>query len=84
MGIFTWCAYNRFDRFEIGDDFFAGDTVFGIGSLIYPPFADHPEEFPAAWCTILDSGAKCIYPGNGKPFLAAELEKQYAKRFGHK
>lgn len=66
---------------KIGDAFFAGDTVFGIAGRIYPPFADLPDEFPAAWSAILGSGAKRVYPGHGKPFSITALDRQYRKRF---
>ncbi len=69
---------------RIGDAFFAGDTVFGFGSAVYPPFADRPEEFPAAWSAILSSGAKRIYPGHGTPFPAEVLERQFRSRFESK
>lgn len=66
---------------RIGEDFFAGDTVFGFGSAIYPPFADYPDQFPHAWSVILNSGAKRIYPGHGKPFSVDVLRKQYQSRY---
>ncbi len=66
---------------RIGEAFFAGDTVFGFGSAVYPPFADRPEEFPAAWSAILSSGAKHIYPGHGTPFPVEALERQFRSRF---
>ena len=69
---------------KIGDAFFAGDTVFGFGSAVYPPFADRPEELPDAWSAILSSGAKRIYPGHGKPFSVDTLNKQYKSRFAVK
>ncbi len=69
---------------RIGDAFFAGDTVFGFGSAIYPPFADHPQALPAAWSAILNSGAKRIYPGHGMPFSVEVLEKQWGSRFKSK
>ena len=66
---------------RIGDAFFAGDTVFGFGSAVYPPFADRTEEFPSAWSTILSSGAKRIYPGHGTPFPIEVLMRQFRSRF---
>ena len=69
---------------KTGDAFFAGDTVFGFGSAVYPPFADRPEEFPAAWSTILDSGVKRIYPGHGMPFPVEVLERQFRSHFESK
>jgi len=66
---------------KIGDEFFAGDVVFGVGGVIYPPFGDRPEEFQAAWKIILDSGSNAIYPGHGRPFSAYRLEKEYHQLF---
>ena len=67
---------------RIGDYFFAGDTVFAIGNVIYPPFADMPEEIPGAWRKIIGSGAKYICPGHGRMIGVERLKKEYAKRFG--
>jgi glyoxylase-like metal-dependent hydrolase (beta-lactamase superfamily II) len=66
---------------KVGDAFFAGDIVFGFGRTLYPPFADRPDEFFAAWQAILNSGCETIYPGHGRPVPIARLEKEYIKRF---
>ena len=66
----------------IGEYFFTGDTVFGIGGTIYPPFADLPDEISAAWCRIVDSGAKYICPGHGRMVKMETLKKEYNRRFG--
>lgn len=66
---------------KVGDAFFAGDVVFGIGSIVYPPFADKPDEFADAWSSILKSGSKMVYPGHGRPVTISRLEKEYSKRF---
>ena len=67
---------------SIGDYFFAGDTVFNIGAGHYPPFADYPEEIPAAWRAILSSGAKYICPGHGRMLKVERLRQEYTRRFG--
>lgn len=68
----------------LGDYFFAGDTVFGIGPVIYPPFADMAEEIPDAWRKIIGSGAKYICPGHGRMISIERLKKEYTRRFGAK
>jgi len=65
----------------IGDYFFAGDTVFGIGGMIYPPFADCPNEMQKAWEIILSTKAKYICPGHGRMIMRERLEKQYRMRY---
>ena len=66
---------------KAGDHFFAGDTVFHIGGVFYPPFADFTDDIPAAWKTIINSGSEWIYPGHGTGFHVSQLEKQYKARF---
>lgn len=65
---------------HIGDHFFAGDTIFGIGGAMYPLFADYAQDLPAAWKTMLDSDAKYIYPGHGRKLNLSELKKFYNKK----
>ncbi len=67
---------------HIGDYFFAGDNVFGIGHVIYPPFADEPEQIRTAWEIILNSRAKLICPGHGPMIKRDILKKHYTSRFG--
>ncbi len=67
---------------QIGETFFAGDTVFGIGVGAYPPFADFKEEISTAWQTIIESGAKYICPGHGRIIKAEALKREYTRRFG--
>lgn len=67
---------------HIGDYFFSGDTVFGMGSSLYPPFADSPDDIGRAWETILSTGAAFICPGHGPILQREKLEKQYQVRFG--
>jgi len=67
---------------HIDDYFFAGDTVIGVGGIIYPLFADCPDEINTAWETILDTGARYICPGHGKMITRQQLEKQYKARYG--
>lgn len=66
---------------SIGDHFFAGDTVFGIGNP-YPHFADLPDDIPAAWRKIIGSGAKYVCPGHGRMIKVDALKKEYTRRFG--
>jgi glyoxylase-like metal-dependent hydrolase (beta-lactamase superfamily II) len=66
---------------HIGDYFFAGDTVFGIGGMLYPPFADCPEEIRTAWEKIISSEAKYICPGHGRMITREQLERQYHSRY---
>lgn len=66
---------------HMGDFFFSGDTVFGIGGGLYPPFADCPDEIPTAWERILSTGAKYICPGHGRMIMREHLEKQYQARY---
>jgi glyoxylase-like metal-dependent hydrolase (beta-lactamase superfamily II) len=66
---------------HIGDYFFAGDTVFGIGGMLYPPFADCPEEIRTAWEKIISSEAKYICPGHGRMITREQLKKQYNLRY---
>ncbi len=65
-----------------GNCFFSGDTVFGIGHIVYPLFANFPEQISGVWRTIISSGAKYVCPGHGRMLGIAELERQYQKRFG--
>ena len=67
---------------HIGDYFFSGDTVFGMGSTLYPPFADCPDDIKAAWETILKTEAALICPGHGPILSREKLEKKYLERFG--
>jgi len=67
---------------HIGDYFFAGDTVFGVGGTLYPLFADCPDEIHTAWETILGTGAKYICPGHGRIITREQLEKHYKARYG--
>lgn len=67
---------------HIGDWFFAGDTVFGIGGIIYPVFADFEDDIPAAWKKIIDSGARYVCPGHGPKMDMAVLSERYHARFG--
>lgn len=67
---------------RFGEYFFAGDTVFGIGVGVYPPFADFMDEIPIAWQTIIGSGAKYICPGHGRIIKTDTLKKEYVRRFG--
>jgi glyoxylase-like metal-dependent hydrolase (beta-lactamase superfamily II) len=64
-----------------GDYFFAGDTVFGIGHIVYPLFANFPQQISSVWQTIIDSGAKYVCPGHGRMLHLAELQRHYQKRF---
>lgn len=66
---------------HIGEYFFAGDTVFGIGGGIHPPFADLPGEIPTAWQSIITSGARYVCPGHGRIIKTDTLKKEYARRF---
>jgi glyoxylase-like metal-dependent hydrolase (beta-lactamase superfamily II) len=66
----------------VGEYFFAGDTVFNIGRGHYPPFADFPEDIPAAWRIIIGSGAKHICPGHGRMLGMDKLKKEFERRFG--
>lgn len=67
---------------HMGDWFFAGDTVFGIGGMLYPPFADDLAALPAAWQTILESGARYVCPGHGSMIEIEKLEREFERRFG--
>ncbi len=66
----------------IGDYFFTGDTVFGLGNSLYPPFADCPDQVCAAWEIILNTRAAYICPGHGPMVPRERLERQYRARFG--
>lgn len=66
---------------HMGDHFFSGDTVFGIGGGLYPPFADCPNDIHTAWERILTTGAKYICPGHGRMLMREQLEKQYQARY---
>lgn len=66
---------------KIGDNFFVGDTVFSVGGIIYPVFADFVDEISDAWRKILQSGAKYIYPGHGKMLKVSCLKTRYRKWF---
>lgn len=67
---------------KIGNHFFAGDTVFGIGNVVYPPFADFEKNIMSAWKTIIASGAKYVYPGHGRRLSISYLIKKFEKRYG--
>ena len=64
-----------------GDYFFSGDTVFGMGHIVYPLFANFPEQISDVWHMIIDSGAKYVCPGHGRMLKMTELERHYQKRF---
>jgi|AGTN01.1.fsa_nt_gi Zn-dependent hydrolases, including glyoxylases len=67
----------------IGDYYFIGDTVFGVGKKsLYPVFADMPQDIPAAWKKILSSGAKILCPGHGRMIEMDRLKAEYVRRFG--
>ncbi len=66
---------------HIGEHFFAGDTVFGVGGVLYPPFADCPDAIQTAWERILATEAKYICPGHGRMLSRDRLEKQYQARY---
>ncbi len=61
---------------------FTGDTVFGLGGSLYPPFADFPDQISAAWEIILKTPAKYICPGHGPVLPRDRLEKQFNTLFG--
>lgn len=63
--------------------FFAGDTVYGIGGALFPPFADCPEGIGTAWETILRTGAMYICPGHGPVIPREKLRKKYEKLFAN-
>ena len=63
---------------------FVGDTVFSAGNLIYPPFADIPEEIPDAWKKIISSGASYICPGHGGKIPMSILERKYHLMYNKK
>ena len=65
----------------IGDHFFAGDTVFGIGHIVYPMFANFPEQIQSVWEVIIGSEAKYICPGHGRMLKMRQLEGHYTKRY---
>jgi glyoxylase-like metal-dependent hydrolase (beta-lactamase superfamily II) len=67
----------------IGEHLFSGDTVFGLGISLYPPFADCPNDIRAAWETILQTNAKYICPGHGPMVPMQTFEKQFNLRFGN-
>jgi len=64
-------------------DAFVGDLVMnGLPLRIgpgMPIFAEDVAALKESWRLILDSGAKQIYPGHGKPFAAEELHKALLK-----
>ena len=66
---------------HIGDCFFAGDTVFGIGNIVYPMFANYPEQIQGVWQKILGIGAQSICPGHGRMLNAAVLKRHYKRQF---
>jgi glyoxylase-like metal-dependent hydrolase (beta-lactamase superfamily II) len=39
----------------------------------YPPFGDSRQDIRDSWRTLLDRGARIIYPSHGKPFKAERL-----------
>ena len=67
---------------HIGNYFFSGDTVFGIGHIVYPMFANHPDQIQGVWRRILDSGVQTIFPGHGRMLNAAVLKRHYKRLFG--
>lgn len=67
----------------IGGWFFAGDTVYGIGGALFPPFADCPEGIGTAWETILRTDAAYICPGHGPVIPREKLRKKYEKLFAN-
>ena len=60
---------------KIDDKIFCGDLCMtGIGSSRRAPMWIYNKyDMLASWNALIGSGAKYIYPGHGKPFLAQEL-----------
>ena len=65
----------------IGDHFFSGDTVFGIGRIVYPMFANFPGQIQSVWDVIIGSEARYICPGHGRMLTMGELQRHYTKQF---
>ncbi len=67
----------------IGEYYFIGDTVYGVGKKsLFPVFADVPDDIPAAWLSIISSSAKKLCPGHGRMIAIERLKTEFAREFG--
>ena len=67
---------------DTGDAFVGDLAVNGLPLRIgpgMPIFAEDVAALKESWRLILDSGARQIYPGHGKPFTAEELQRALLK-----
>lgn len=53
---------------------FVGDLAFCIMGMIYPPFAEQPDELLRSWSLLVERGATMIHPGHGFSFAAERLK----------
>jgi len=58
-----------------------GDTMFGqIPGVIFPFFADDPQEVIRSWGRLLDTPCQQFFPVHGRMVSRSLLEKEYRKR----
>lgn len=67
---------------ETGDAF-VGDLAMNRPPLRFSPglpiFADRPNAVIKSWKTLLERGAKMVYPAHGKPFPSSIIAKKIAQ-----
>jgi glyoxylase-like metal-dependent hydrolase (beta-lactamase superfamily II) len=67
---------------EIGDHFFAGDTLFHLlPGKVFPPFADDLPSLKNSWQKIVGLNCRFIWPGHGKKIAPALLNNCLKKDF---
>jgi len=58
-----------------------GDTMFGqLPGIIFPPFADSPEQIIKSWEKLLETSCKIFLPAHGRPVTRGLLEKWYKRK----
>ena len=64
-------------------DVFVGDLAMNSPPLRLSPglpiFADRPSAVIKSWKTLLERGAKTVYPAHGKPFRASIIAKEISR-----
>ncbi len=68
---------------EIGEHFFAGDTLFHLlPGKVFPPFADDLSALKKSWQKIIGLNCRFIWPGHGRfislPLLKNRLKNDFA------
>jgi hydroxyacylglutathione hydrolase len=67
-----------------GGEAFVGDLAMNGPPMCLKPsfgiFAHDPERVPSSWRTLVELGARIVYPAHGRPFPASRLPVQSSAR----